>query len=174
MFHTYSNNELVPMSRRYPPLRQKNLAKDSRVAKKLIQAWDIEDNEDEVFKIFMRNKSRLSDYRYWELLRSIWVICGGVERQDIFRMLFRSDRKQRHYFSTPEESEYLRELPDEIEVWRATNCKEDRGISWTLSMEYALWYKNEFEKEFVIKKTIPKDEVFAYINRNGENEILIV
>ena len=83
-------------------------------------------------------------------------------------------RKHRHFFSTPEEHKYLEQLPDQIKIYRACNSIEDQGISWTLENEYAEWYKERFDRKMVVNKVVNKTEVFAYINRNNEHEILIL
>jgi len=168
------NNEFVPMTRRYPDLRKKVLERDAKVANKLVVAWDIERDPDKVLSIYLNNINNLSDERYWELLRSVWILCGKVENVPLFRNLMSTNRDKRYYFSTPEEQKKLREMPEVLAVYRATNSTDDRGISWTLSLEYAKWYKETYFKNSIIALAIPKNKVFAYIERNKESEIIIL
>jgi hypothetical protein len=168
-----SNNESFKITRRYPDLKRKVLLRDSEISQRLTKAWDIENNGDKVLEIFLKEAKNLSDERYWELLRTVWIICGGVSRLNIFMSLFSSKRKQRYYFSTPEEQRRLRELPERFEVYRATNTG-DEGISWTLSMDYAEQFKKEFDKETIITRIVKRQEVFALIERNMEEEIIIL
>lgn len=170
----YMNNELVSMTRRYPKLKQKVLIRDSKISEKIIHAWDIEHDSVKVLKIFLKEKNNLSDERYWEILRSVWIMCGTTENSNMFRELIKSNRKERYYFSTPEEQKKLRELPESFEVYRATNSKYDNGLSWTLSKEYVKRYSDMFAKNFIINKIINKNEIFAYIERNNESEIIII
>lgn len=172
----YGNNEAVPMTRRFPPLRLKNKKRDAKIANKIIYAWDTEHNENKVWDIFLQENHLLSNYRYWELLRSIWIICGNNDRLDQFRKYFNSNRKQKHYFSTSEEFKRLRELPGGVWVHRACNLtgRDMEGFSYTLSMEYAQQYMVQFEKSHVISKYIDKSEIYALIERNQEDEILIL
>ena len=48
------------------------------------------------------------------------------------------------------------------------------GLSWTTSLEYAKFYAQQYGKSQIIKRIVNKKEVFAYINRNKESEILIL
>lgn len=170
----YRNNELVSMTRRYPKLVQKVLLRDAKIVAKIIRAWDIEHNSDKVFEIFLKEKNNLSDERYWELLRTVWILCGKIGNIDLFRELMQSTRKERYYFSTPEESKKLKDLPAAFDVYRATNNNNDGGLSWTLSKKYAKQYYEMFNKCMIITKTVTKEKVFAYIERNNESEIIIL
>lgn len=162
------------MSRRYPNLREKVLKRDSKISLKIIKAWDVEKNEQKVLDIFLKEKEGLSPERYWETLRSVWVICGSIKTAPIFRKLMLSNKRSAHYFSTPEEAKKLRELVEPITVYRATNDMEDGGISWTLSHEYARQYKELFNKSMIITKNVYKTSIFALIERNLEEEIIIL
>jgi hypothetical protein len=168
------NNQSVPMTRRYPNLPNKVLKRDSEIIKKIISAWDLENDADKVLSIYLKENKNLSDFRYWEVLRTVWILCGSIENADLFRKLMQSSRKQKYYFSTPEEAKFLRELPEEIEVYRATNKFNDNGLSWTLSKEYSEWYKTAYQKDKVISKIINKKQIFAYIERNLESEVVIL
>ena len=168
------NNELIPMTRRYPNLPNKVLKRDSEIAKKLVTAWDIEQNTDKVMEIYLKENKNLSNERYWELLRTVWIICGSIENAPLFKKLMTSARKEKYYFSTPEEAKALRELPEQIEVYRATNNENDNGLSWTLSKDYAEWYQQTYHKEKILTQIINKKQIFAYIERNKESEVIIL
>lgn len=170
----YKNNEMVPMTRRYPDLKDKVKKRDNKISIQLIRAWDVERDAEKVLKIFLQNINKLSSYRYWELLRSVWIICGTVENSGMFKLLMNSKNPNKHYFSTPEEHEHLRQMPDEFTVYRACNDYNDGGLSWTTSLKYALKYREDFNKRFIDERRINKNHVFAYINRNNESEILIL
>jgi hypothetical protein len=163
-------NELVPMTRRYFDLPQKVAKRDSDFAKKMIQ---LQDNPEEILNLFLKEHKNLSDYRYWEILRTIWIICGATDRLSLFLPLFTSKRKQRYCFSTPEEAKKLRELPEPLNVFRATN-EGQSGISWTIDKNYALHFQQMFNKDFIEERWVSKKEVFALIDRNNEAEILIL
>jgi hypothetical protein len=168
------NNQSVPMTRRYPNLPNKVLKRDSEIIKKIISAWDLENDADKVLSFYLKENKNLSDFRYWEVLRTVWILCGSIDNADLFRKLMQSSRKQKYYFSTPEEAKFLRELPEQVQIYRATNNINDNGLSWTLSKEYAEYYKTAYQKDKVISKIINKKQIFAYIERNLESEVVIL
>jgi len=166
------NNVNIEMTRRYFDLPKKVALRDSKIANQIAVAWDIEQDKDKVFKIYLEKCHLLSTQRYWELLRTVWIVCGSLDNIGIFRLLMRSTKKNRYCFSTPEEAKILREMPDEFFVYRACNKENDGGLSWTYSLDYAERYKQMFEKRHIIKRAIRREDVFALINRNNEYEIL--
>lgn len=168
------NNEVVPMTRRYPDLPRKVLKRDSDIVRKLVRCKDISDDVDLFFQTFMKEKDNLSPERYWELLRTVWVLCGTKERLPIFRKLFSSTKRSRYYFSTPEEAKRLRELPDPVIAYRAVNENEQDGISWTISKEYAEHYAKSYGNRKVVQRSFPKSAIFAFIERNKEEELIIL
>lgn len=169
----FANNERVAMTRRYPNLKPKVLKRDAEISKKIVSAWDIEKDATKVLGIFLKERFNLSDERYWELLRTVWIIAGSLETVDVFRQLMLSNRKERHYFSTPEDAKKLREMDEQFEVYRA-GSDNDGGISWTTSKEYAEQYKRDYYKEKVMTRMVNRKDVFAYIQRNLEFEIIIL
>lgn len=169
-----ARNTSVFMTRRMPHLPRKALLRDSRIAQRLIQAWDVHHSGARVLEIFLKEQDNLSDERYWEMLRTAWVVAGSVERAPVFRELFTSRRPCRHWFSTPEDAAVLRSLPDHIEVHRATNDPLDGGLSWSISRAYVEEYREIFGKAIIISRTINKADVFAYIARNRESEIILL
>lgn len=168
------NNVSIPMTRRYPKLSSKVLRRDAEIAKRIISAWDTYNDSDKVLEIFLKEKNNLSDERYWELMRTVWIISGSVLNAQIFRSLMLSKRKEKYYFSTPEEAAQLREYFEPFSVYRATNDENDGGISWTTSLEYAEWYKSKYNKKIIMLRTVTKNEVFAFIDRNNESEMIIL
>lgn len=173
-FAPRKTNEYVPMTRRYPDLCRRVLMRDSKIAARLITAWDVEQDAEKVLGIFLKEQKNLSHERYWECLRTVWVLAGSVVLAPSFRRLLCSTRPSRHYFSTPEEAAQLRALPESFVVYRATNDVADGGLSWTLSKEYGLWYMERFGKAHLSERMISRKDVFALINRNNEAEIILL
>lgn len=166
-------NELVPFTRRYPNLKHKQLIRDSKVAKRLIEAWDFKRSDKLVFEVFSKEHTQLSDPRYWELLKSTWITAGSNERSEQFRKWMSAKRGYKAWFMSPEEQDVYKLLPDVIVCYRACN-EPDNGISYTLSGEYAERYKEMFDKETIKMRYVSKDLVFAYINRNNEEELIVL
>ena len=170
----YSQNQLIPMTRRYPNLRDKVLKRDSKIAHKLIQLWDELKDGEAVLEYFIKECKNLSDQRYWELLKNVWIVCGGLDNVDVFKKLMSSNRKHKYCFMSPEESQELYTKDACFDVYRACNEENDNGISWTTNWLYALDYKDKYQKKIVQTKTVFRSEVFAYINRANEYEIILL
>lgn len=166
-------NEYIPMTRRYPNLKPKQLLRDSKIAKKIINAGDTEKDEQKLVDIFLKEKELLSHPRYWEILRSVWVVSGSTENAPIFSKLMQSNRPYRNYFMSPEDEHFFNNLPEKFTVYRACNIP-DNGISWTLNKKYAESFKHQSFKETILERIVSKSDCFAYINRNDEQEILIL
>lgn len=169
-----SNNEQVEMTRRYFNLPKKVALRDSKIAQQIAIAWDVEQDADKVFKLFLKNHHLLSTQRYWELLRTVWIVSGNLENVGMFKLLMTSTKNNKYCFSTPEESKLLREMPEVFTVYRACDEINDGGISWTYSLEYAKKYKEAFGKKRILELDVKKSDVFALINRNQEFEIIVL
>lgn len=172
-------NELVAMTRRYPKLAGKVLRRDAKIVGNLIYMWDqktdanLDNVREAIFQYFLKEMKNISDERYWELLRTIWILTGTIERLPKFRELFTSKRKERYYFSTPEEAKRLREMEFPVRVFRAANKAGD-GVSWTLDLQYAQKYQSDYKKEFIFHRDVERHEIFALVERGGEEEIIIL
>lgn len=170
-----ANNEIFTMTRRYPSLPGKVLRRDSGIVSKIITSWEqYPKDTDRILQIFLKEHTNLSDERYWELMRTVWILCGNSNTAEKFINLMQSARKQRFYFSTPEEAAKLRAMPDFIKIWRATNDVKNKGISWTISFEYVRHFQQLFNKKIIVSGLVSKKDVFAFIERNNESEVLVL
>lgn len=195
----YAENELSEFTRRVPTFRTpKQERYDSDVAKHLIRIWDEEGDGDKMISYFFKKCARLSNPEYWELLRNVWIAAGSTETADRFRRLMKSNRPARGWFMTVEDAETLKAMPDEFTIYRAcaphynlyeddilldtfdipeeqidNGDIEDPGISWTLNPVWCRQYA--IAKHRIVKaKHVKKEDVFAYVSRRGEEEILLL
>ncbi len=162
------------MTRRHPDLPKKVLKRDSDIVAKIMKFWEASQNGPALIDLFIKESTGLSDERYWEILRSVWIMAGSNESTEKFRKLLSSPRKQKFYFSTPEDAKKLRELPESITVWRACNDGEEQGIAWTTSKQYAERYQEMFFKSKIVSMEVNRTKIFAYIGRNLEDEVIIL
>lgn len=167
-------NETVPMTRRYPDLPRKQLERDSKIAYKIAYAHDMELDNEKVLALFRKYHRLLSNPRYWEMLKVVWIAVGSTSVADEFRRYMRSARPCRNYFMTPEEHEALRRMKFPLKVWRACNSEDDGGLSWTVSMKVAVEFAARGKCRKIITREVERKDVFAYINRRGEDEIIIL
>lgn len=175
--HSFAYNERSDFTRRIPTgLSDKQMARDAKIAGQIIRAWD--DGEPEiVLDIFFKKSKWLSNPRYWELMRTVWVAAGSTETSEVFRMMMKSQRPCQTWFMTPEDAEFLNSLEFPVMVWRAWDKNiygdNDPGIAWTLDSKWCVEYAKSKGRE-VKWRTVRRDEVFAYISRRGESEMIIL
>lgn len=167
-------NETVPMTRRYPDLPRKQLERDSKIAYKIVYAHDTELDNEKVLDLFRKYHRLLSNPRYWEVLKAVWVAAGSTSVAEEFRHYMRSSRPCSNFFMTPEEHDILRNMTFPLKVWRACNSENDGGISWTVSLEVAIEFAARGKCTKIIAREVEREDVFAYINRRGEDEIIIL
>ena len=175
-------NRRTDFTRRIPTgLSDKQMARDSKIAMQLIRIQQEGGARaaEKMIDLFVRKAKWLSNPRYWELMRTVWVAAGSTETAPLFRRMMKSQRPCRSWFMTPEDAQALDAMQFPITVWRAYDPKydgeeaRDPGISWTLDYNWCLDYA---EKKGRIIKTrqVYRNDIFAYITRRGEEEIIIL
>lgn len=183
MAYILAENERRPMTRRIPALPEKQLARDGKIAAQLIRAYEVENDIQKVKDIFFRKAKLLSNPRYWELMRTVWVVAGSTETSNEFRPYFKSARPCKGWFMTVEDTEALENMEFPLTVYRAYDPYYDSpeglaeggdpGISWTTDKDWCEGYAKA--KGRVIKsRVVERKDIFAYISRRGEEEIMIL
>lgn len=172
-----ASNEHSDFTRRIPTgLSDKQMNRDARIASKIIRAYEDGDLVG-VLDLFFRKAKLLSNPRYWETMRTVWVAIGCTENAQRFRALMKSQRPCKGWFMTPEDAAYLDSLDFPIMVWRAWDKQKygdnDPGISWTIDYE---WCKKYAEKNSraIKMRIVGRERIFAYISRRAESEIIIL
>lgn len=165
-------NERTDFTRRIPALPEKQLARDAKIVGQIIRAREAGDNE-AVLDIFRRKARLLSNPRYWEVMRTVWVAVGSTETAPLFRTLMQSSRPCRSWFMTPEDAAALDAMPFPLTVWRAYDAEPDPGISWTLDREWCEGYAKAKGRR-VKQMQVSRDQVFAYVSRRGEEEVIVL
>lgn len=129
--------------------------------------------------VFLKNiKDYLSDKDYAYMLYEIWIIVEcpnhdiNVSRTEFLNM-FKKANKQ--FLMSQKEQSVLNQLPETITVYRGLQRNASpEALSWTLDKNIAEWFANRFDNNGeVIKATINKKYVFAYIDGRGEKEIVL-
>jgi len=165
-------NERTDFTRRIPALPEKQLARDAKIVSQIIHAYEQGDNQ-EVLDIFRRKARLLSNPRYWEVMRTVWVAVGSTETAQLFRTLMLSSRPCRSWFMTPEDAAALEAMPFPLTVWRAYDADPDPGISWTLDEQWCRGYAKAKNRR-VKQMQVSREQVFAYVSRRGEEEVIVL
>ena len=169
-------NQRTDFTRRIPALKPKQLARDGKIACQIIRAYEAGDTE-KVTDIFCAKAHLLSNPRYWELMRTVWVAAGSTETAYIFRLLMKSSRPCRSWFMTPEDAAALDAMQFPLTVWRAYDAElyndNDPGISWTIDEQWCREYAQQKGRQ-VKSRQVERKDIFAYVSRRGEEEIIIL
>lgn len=167
-------NELHDFTRKIPSyLSKKQMERDAKIAKQIVMAHDVEHNKEKMLGIFFAKHRLLSNPRYWEILRTVWVAAGDASNVGKFRELMKSARPARSWFMTPEDKESFDSFAYPITLWRAYTDDDDHGISWSSSKEWVEIYAAIGGRK-IKSKEFRKEDIFAYISRRGEDEFIIL
>lgn len=138
-------------------------------------------SKSQLLPLFKKFQKSFTDIEYWENLGYVYVM-QDFEQIDylMLKKIFSAKRANREYLMSQEEQEFLKRLPDEIEIYRGgtiNELKEGFGISWTLNKQIAEKFaKNksiQTGQEMTIHQLIiKKNKVVAYLNSRKEDEII--
>lgn len=124
-------------------------------------------------------KEFLSDTNKAELLLDIYTVTE-FPNQDVNV----SPKELCKYFSevdlssavNKEDKEYFDSLPQVLTVYRGVSKGSEKGLSWTLSHDKAVWFANRFslqKKNTVYIGKVKKEDIFCYTNDRNENEVIL-
>lgn len=133
------------------------------------------------FTFFKYTKEYLSLEDYSKLLSDIWtgsenpnndVNVSLKESSNMFKL---ADKKK---LMTDEEYLYYESLSNEFKIYRGVAVgRNHNGLSWTIDKEKAEWFSNRFNRNqqvgYLREAICKKEDVLAYFNRRGENEIVV-
>lgn len=183
---TYDPNSLAinqrsDFTRRIPTgLSDKQMARAEKLCKQLV---NIENDgkgakAQRIIIMFYNHARLLSNPHYWEIMRTVWVATGSTETSNMFRKMMKSSRPCKSWFMTPEDAMALESMQFPLTVYRAYDAERypddtDPGISWTLDEQWCREYAKA--KGRVVKsRQVERSDIFAYISRRGEEEIIIL
>lgn len=122
----------------------------------------------------------MTDEQYWENLSSIWVDSESIGTEsDRWLELLQSNRGSRDFFMNDDERAELGKLPNKFTVYRgySSGDPEEFGMSWSTSKDVAEWFARRFardEDDIILEELqVAKEEVFAYLTRRSEEEIIL-
>lgn len=200
--HALAPNQHTDFTRRIPTgFTQKQLDRDARIIQQIIRAYDEGGPRaaERVLDIFWRKAKLLTNPRYWEVMRTVWVAAGSTETAHIFRTMMKSTRPCRSWFMTPEDAQALDAMRFPITVWRAYDIgylriapdkmqqtlqqlhpgditdleNVDPGISWTIDKEWCIGYAKS-KGRVIRERQVYRGDIFAYVTRRGESEMIIL
>lgn len=128
------------------------------------------------FSAFLEIAFKIKDDKeYWELAQAIWVDSENIwQNKQGWLIIFQSHIETKEYFMSEGDKKTFNALPDKITIYRGyQKGKNKKGLSYTLDKEKAAWFAKRFHKDgLMLEKEVRKEDVFAYTNERGENEII--
>lgn len=128
------------------------------------------------------NEYALSEKDLAEYMADAWVteenpnMDCNVSREESLEIFKKCNKK---HLMTEEDYEYYKNLPEEITVWRGVGKGRIKlGLSWTDNQDKAEWFMNRWKarkdgESMMLRATVKKENVIAYFNTRGEQEILL-
>ncbi len=125
---------------------------------------------------FMEIEKELSDNAYWHLLGHIWLDSENIwQLKGTWLKALKSKREHGELFMTGHERIQLRKMTNTMTVYRGCSNKNKHGYSYTLDLEKAKMFAQKWGVDaMIVEKTIKKKDVFAYISRRNESEIILL
>jgi hypothetical protein len=131
--------------------------------------------------LFIDYTDTFTDEEYWKNLREAYTMQDfQAINYELLIKLFSSSRSERNKLMSTDESLFLENLSEEIQIYRGGSIDELEngfGISWSLDKKIATKFvnikSNLTKKKMVVHEIIiPKANVIAYINSRQEEEII--
>jgi hypothetical protein len=127
---------------------------------------------------FGQIKGLMSDRDYWEILGAVWIDSENIwQNKQEWLLALSSPRKEKKYLMNPTDRKALRELPDELRVYRGIDKDkgDPDGFSWTLSRAKAEWFADRYWKNgIVLEQVVKKKDVTAHFLGRGEQEVVLI
>ncbi len=139
------------------------------------------------FETFLELVPKLKGRSYWHALGIAYTDSDNLfHYSGLVKAAFLKNKLGREYLMNEEEQNYLKDLPNEITIYRGMTeielQQKDFGISWTLKKEVAEFFAQKYwrnlstdqYKKTVHKLTIDKSQVIAFFNDRDEFEIIYI
>ena len=125
-----------------------------------------------------KDKWRLDDKKYWELLRFLWLENSEKIRTSSFEWyrLFSCNRENKEFFMNEEEREYFNKLPNEFVVYRGfvDRISTIKKVSLSPDINWDLLKRNTLCSigfSYTLSKEVGYKYVEKYKKYNKENKI---
>ena len=121
----------------------------------------------------------LRDDEYWSLLKTVWVDSENIwQYKQVWIDFLTSTRKgfSRNFMNMTERG-FLASLPDKVTIFRGYDESREGaadGLSYTLDHKIATKFSYRRCKKPALKTLIvDKEQILAFINQRGEEEIIL-
>jgi hypothetical protein len=122
---------------------------------------------------------------FWKLTAAVWVDCEEDECSHVWRDMIEAAVPHRGFMMGHDDRAKLRSMPDAVPVYRGVQASSmlratalaRAGWQWTTSLKTAKFFARRFlhdgNEPYIIKHTVPKENVIAFLQQRGESEIIV-
>lgn len=134
-------------------------------------------HSDKSADVLLQIANQLSDQRYWEVLRYVWIRHGGsISRSRLQKELVLAERPGRKFLMSDQERNSLTNLPNKPTIFHGTTATAtEYGWSWSTkfynSYNFAQIHFND--GPMIVRAKCNKKDIIAYFSDYDENEIVI-
>lgn len=139
------------------------------------------------FSWFLKIKSICKGEAYWKTLSFAYTCSDNLcDYHKEIKLAFQSKEANRNCLMKTIELEFLKQLPDQLTIYRGMTVEEyesgNWGVSWTLNRDTATFFCDMYDRNYRDKDkhkmvhavTIDKCKAIAYLNDREEQEIIYV
>lgn len=131
------------------------------------------------FDAFDIIRHRLDGPQYWELLSSIWSDSENLWQIGYGRLKRALARHPEHcdHFMDEREKKFLSRLPDQIRVFRGHQRQNQKGFSWTMAYNTAVWFGRRYAPAGwhgkVSEGIVQKSDIVGLVFGRSEMEVVV-
>jgi hypothetical protein len=139
------------------------------------------------FQTFINLIPKLEGKNYWYALASSYKGSDNLFNfSGLVKHSFSKDEPNKEFLMTTSERKYLKNLPEQITIYRGMTenelKKKNFGLSWSLKKEVAEFFANTYARNHgtnhltktVHELSINKNEVIAFFSGRNEFEIIYI
>lgn len=127
-------------------------------------------------QILLENERFITDEsKWWKCIKEIYLKTDDISQYhqeyiDIFSGKYRKNTKM---IMNEYEQNYFSNLPDQVQIYRGSNDKNDNSFSYTLDKEIAVWLSTRFPPKdaVLIEKIVNKDDLVCFFDTPGKEVI---
>jgi len=129
----------------------------------------------QALSFFFERRGGLTNYAYWFLLSTLWVMDARAADLDTWKNLFSSERPQRKKsIMKPSEVQAFERLPYFVKAYRAHKAGEVDWIAYSIDPVVAKHFANLHGAQTITEYRIKKRDILALFLRRGESEIIML
>jgi len=123
-------------------------------------------------------RPKLTGEAFWNLISSVWSDSENLWQvgPTRIRKLLKLYPGDRHHFMDDRETGFLSRLPDQFRVFRGHQRQNQKGFSWTLSYNKAMWFGRRYQpagRARISQGVVNKADIVGLVLHRNEMEVVV-